>query len=192
MRCTVTGEPYTVFGYGGKQVRDNIHAADLVARLRGLPRRAARRRPSTTSAAAARSTARCSRRSRCASDRGPRARLDAVRRGPHRRPPLVDLRPRRASSATTPTGSSTLRHRGHPARDPRRQRRALDGRRLSPTDDQELLAEQPPRERRLQVQAGQRRRSPAAGRGTSRAGSAARRLRSRSPPRRGAPPRRRG
>jgi CDP-paratose 2-epimerase len=31
MRCTMTGEPYTVYGYGGKQVRDNIHAADLVA-----------------------------------------------------------------------------------------------------------------------------------------------------------------
>jgi CDP-paratose 2-epimerase len=31
MRATVTGAPYTVFGYGGKQVRDNIHAADLVA-----------------------------------------------------------------------------------------------------------------------------------------------------------------
>jgi CDP-paratose 2-epimerase len=31
MRCTMTGDPYTVFGYGGKQVRDNIHAADLVA-----------------------------------------------------------------------------------------------------------------------------------------------------------------
>ncbi len=31
MRCTVTGEPYTVFGYGAKQVRDNIHSADLVA-----------------------------------------------------------------------------------------------------------------------------------------------------------------
>lgn len=30
MKCTVTGEPYTVFGYGGKQVRDNIHAADVV------------------------------------------------------------------------------------------------------------------------------------------------------------------
>jgi CDP-paratose 2-epimerase len=30
MRCTVTGEPYTVFGYGGKQVRDNIHAVDVV------------------------------------------------------------------------------------------------------------------------------------------------------------------
>jgi CDP-paratose 2-epimerase len=31
MRCTVTGEPYNVFGYGAKQVRDNIHSADLVA-----------------------------------------------------------------------------------------------------------------------------------------------------------------
>jgi CDP-paratose 2-epimerase len=30
MKCTVAGEPYTVFGYGGKQVRDNIHSADLV------------------------------------------------------------------------------------------------------------------------------------------------------------------
>ena len=31
MRCTITGEPYTVFGYAGKQVRDNIHSADLVS-----------------------------------------------------------------------------------------------------------------------------------------------------------------
>jgi CDP-paratose 2-epimerase len=30
MKCTVTGESYTVFGYGGKQVRDNIHAGDVV------------------------------------------------------------------------------------------------------------------------------------------------------------------
>lgn len=30
MRCAITGEPYTVFGYGGKQVRDNIHSADLI------------------------------------------------------------------------------------------------------------------------------------------------------------------
>ena len=30
MRCTVTGEHYTIFGYGGKQVRDNIHSADVV------------------------------------------------------------------------------------------------------------------------------------------------------------------
>jgi CDP-paratose 2-epimerase len=31
MRCTMTGDPYTIFGYNGKQVRDNIHSADLVA-----------------------------------------------------------------------------------------------------------------------------------------------------------------
>ena len=30
MRCTVKGERYTVYGYDGKQVRDNIHSADLV------------------------------------------------------------------------------------------------------------------------------------------------------------------
>jgi CDP-paratose 2-epimerase len=31
MKCVATGEPYTVFGYKGKQVRDNIHSFDLVA-----------------------------------------------------------------------------------------------------------------------------------------------------------------
>ena len=31
MKCAVTGTEYTVFGYKGKQVRDNIHSADLVA-----------------------------------------------------------------------------------------------------------------------------------------------------------------
>jgi len=30
MRCTVDGTPYRVFGYKGKQVRDNIHSHDLV------------------------------------------------------------------------------------------------------------------------------------------------------------------
>lgn len=30
MRCTMTGTPYHVFGYKGKQVRDNIHSFDLV------------------------------------------------------------------------------------------------------------------------------------------------------------------
>lgn len=36
MKCTVAGEPYTVFGYGGKQVRDNIHAADVVSAIRAF------------------------------------------------------------------------------------------------------------------------------------------------------------
>lgn len=31
MRCTATGRPYTVFGYQGKQVRDNIQSADLIS-----------------------------------------------------------------------------------------------------------------------------------------------------------------
>jgi CDP-paratose 2-epimerase len=30
MRCNVTGSRYTVFGYKGKQVRDNMHSSDLV------------------------------------------------------------------------------------------------------------------------------------------------------------------
>ncbi len=30
MKCVMTGTPYTVFGYKGKQVRDNIHSFDLV------------------------------------------------------------------------------------------------------------------------------------------------------------------
>lgn len=30
MKCTITGDRYTIFGYKGKQVRDNIHSYDLV------------------------------------------------------------------------------------------------------------------------------------------------------------------
>ena len=44
MKCTVTGTPYTIFGYDGKQVRDNIHAHDVVrafAAFHARPRPAA-------------------------------------------------------------------------------------------------------------------------------------------------------
>jgi CDP-paratose 2-epimerase len=44
IRCTITREPYTVFGYDGRQVRDNIHSADLVsafAAFHASPRAAA-------------------------------------------------------------------------------------------------------------------------------------------------------
>ena len=30
MKCALTGQGYTIFGYKGKQVRDNIHSSDLV------------------------------------------------------------------------------------------------------------------------------------------------------------------
>ncbi len=38
MRCTILGEPYIVLGYRGKQVRDNIHSADLVAAFEAFHR----------------------------------------------------------------------------------------------------------------------------------------------------------
>jgi CDP-paratose 2-epimerase len=31
VKCAVTGHPYVIYGYKGKQVRDNLHSADLVA-----------------------------------------------------------------------------------------------------------------------------------------------------------------
>jgi CDP-paratose 2-epimerase len=33
MKCTLNGTPYTVFGYEGKQVRDNLHARDVVSAI---------------------------------------------------------------------------------------------------------------------------------------------------------------
>ena len=44
MRCTITGQPYTVLGYGGLQVRDNLHSEDLVrafSAFKAAPRSAA-------------------------------------------------------------------------------------------------------------------------------------------------------
>jgi len=44
MKCVATETPYTIHGYGGKQVRDNIHCADLVAAFEAFiaePRQAA-------------------------------------------------------------------------------------------------------------------------------------------------------
>ena len=126
MRCTMTGEPYTIFGYGGKQVRDNIHSADLVAAFAAFHARAAAGAPSTTSAAAAHSN--CSM-------------LEAIEllRADRRREldwTLAEQQPRSAitaggsatssrSSATTRTGSSRYDVARHPARDPRAQRRAV-------------------------------------------------------------------
>jgi CDP-paratose 2-epimerase len=44
MRCTMIGRLYTVYGYDGKQVRDNLHSADVAAAIEAFvrkPRRAA-------------------------------------------------------------------------------------------------------------------------------------------------------
>ncbi len=57
------GPPYRIFGYKGKQVRDNIHSLDVCTRDHGVRRRIPRPARSTTSAAAARTASPCSRRS---------------------------------------------------------------------------------------------------------------------------------
>jgi CDP-paratose 2-epimerase len=41
MKCSLSGTPYKVFGYRGKQVRDNLHSSDLIqafARFFAMPR----------------------------------------------------------------------------------------------------------------------------------------------------------
>jgi len=39
MKCAATGRKYKIYGYKGKQVRDNIHSADLVAAFEHVSRR---------------------------------------------------------------------------------------------------------------------------------------------------------
>jgi CDP-paratose 2-epimerase len=38
MKCAMTDRPYTIYGYKGKQVRDNIHSADLVSAFEHVAR----------------------------------------------------------------------------------------------------------------------------------------------------------
>ena len=93
MKCTVAGEPYTVFGYGGKQVRDNIHSADLVRRVPRLPRRAARVRRLQHRGRARVELLDARGDHRLRAHRWPRAGLDPDGRQPRWRPHVVDLGP---------------------------------------------------------------------------------------------------
>ena len=126
MKCTVTGTPYTVFGYEGKQVRDNIHSADLIAAFdafrkapRARRRLQHRRRPLLQLLDAGGDR-------RLRADRRPRAELGDGRGAADRRPPLVDLRPR-AVRSRLPGLAAALRDRGDPPGDVRAEPRALDG-----------------------------------------------------------------
>ena len=126
MKCTVTGTPYTVFGYGGKQVRDNLHSADLVACFEAFhrnPRAAAvynigGGRESNCSMLEAIEA--------CERIAGRELQLGALGGEPDRRPPLVDLGSGRVPARLSRLGAAQ-RDRGDPAADPRPQRRALDG-----------------------------------------------------------------
>ena len=115
MKCIVTGTPYTVFGYEGKQVRDNIHSADLIAAFdafRKAPRAGGRlqhrRRPLQQLLDAGGDR-------RLRADRRPRAAVGDGRGAADRRPPLVDLRPR-AVRGRLPRLEAALRDRGDPRR----------------------------------------------------------------------------
>ena len=119
MRCTVTGD-----AVHGVRLRRQAGArqhprADLVARIRGLPRSPAPGAVYNIGGGREQQLldARGDRAVR--GDRRPGARVDVERRAPHRRPPLVDQRSRRRSAATIPRGRSTTTSRTS-SRDPRR------------------------------------------------------------------------
>ena len=126
MKCVVTGTPYTIFGYAGKQVRDNIHSADLVAAFeayRDGPAGGGRlqhRRRALLELLDARGDL------VLRADRGPRARVGARARAADRRSPLVDLRPLPVRGRL-PGLVAAPRDRGDPDRDLRAEPRALDG-----------------------------------------------------------------
>ena len=125
MRCTVTGEPYTVFGYGGKQVRDNIHSADLVAAFEAF-HRAPRAGGAVYNIGGGRAS-NCSMLEAidlCQRIAGRELDWTLERAAPHRRPSLVDQRPAPVQG-DYPGWRLTRGLRGHPARAPRRERRAL-------------------------------------------------------------------
>ena len=88
--------PYRIYGYKGKQVRDNIHSYDVCTAIVAFAERAASRARSTTSAAAARTASRCSRRSRASrSCSGGTLEYEYVDEAEARRPHLLHQRPPR-------------------------------------------------------------------------------------------------
>ena len=126
MSCAVTGTPYTVFGYDGKQVRDNIHSNDVVSAFEAFV--AAPRAAAVYNLGGGRES-NCSMReaiAACERISGRKLHWTLLRRGADGRSPLVDLRPV-GLPARLPGLGTALRPRDDPARDPRRQPRALGG-----------------------------------------------------------------
>ena len=127
MRCAMTGTPYTVFGYKGKQVRDAIHSLDLIRAFDAFfrePRVAevyniGGGRFSNASVLEAISLSE--------EIAGETARLDLPGREPGRRPHLVDRRQRPLRVALSGL-EARVRRPAHPRGDPRGERRPLDAR----------------------------------------------------------------
>ena len=125
MRCTVTGERYTVFGYGGKQVRDNLHSADLVRAFAAFH---AEPQPASVYNIGGGRESNCSMLEAielCEQIAGRAldwALAEEARIGDHRWW-ISDLA---EFTARLPGVESDVRHRGHAAGDPRAERRGLE------------------------------------------------------------------
>ena len=106
VQCNLEGREYTVFGYKGKQVRDNIHSRRRrpVHRTRSSTPRAAAR--STTSAAARPTPARSSKPSRWPRDLRAAAAVHVRRQEPDRRSHLLLQRPREDARPLSAAGTS--------------------------------------------------------------------------------------
>ena len=119
MRCCITGKKYFIYGYKGKQVRDNIHSFDLVNSLWhyfekprvGEVYNMGGGRYSNCSMMEAIDL--------CQEIAGREMNYAVPGDQPHRRPHLVDLRPQEVRAAL-PGLEDHLRRAPHPARDPRR------------------------------------------------------------------------
>ena len=105
MRCTVTGERYVVQGYDGKQVRDNIHSADLVRAFQAFHDAP---RPAAVYNIGGGRESNCSMREAielCEAIAGRELDWSLVAGGADRRPPVVDQRPRRVQARLSRVGA---------------------------------------------------------------------------------------
>ena len=118
MRCAMTGTPYTVFGYKGKQVRDAIHSLDLIRAFDAFFR--APRVAEVYNIGGGR-LSNCSVLEAirlCEEIAGPQDRVDLRRRESGRRPHLVDRRQRRVPGALSGL-EARVRRPADPRGDPR-------------------------------------------------------------------------
>ena len=130
MRCAMTGTPYTVFGYKGKQVRDAIHSLDLIRAFHAFFR--APRVAEVYNIGGGRFSNASVLEAITLSEEiaGRDARLDLPRPEQGGRPHLVDRR-QRALRVPLSGLEARVRRPPHPRGDPRGQRRPLGPRQVS-------------------------------------------------------------
>ena len=118
MICAVSGRPYRVFGYKGKQVRDNIHSFDLVEAFARIHSRPARWRGLQHRGQPAQQLFHARSHRNVRTDQRQKVKLELRGNQSHRRPHLVDQR-----CAKVPGALSKLEISLRDARNPRRNSR---------------------------------------------------------------------